>query len=137
MMIRQNPVRLSPQLTAFFTRAPILASSAAVNSFGAKAVGHMAPSSRFASCMKPNVAYRVLNFCALLEEADDLAVLAVVISLTEQERAARAARDAVGPAGQGHIHQLGSSDRHKRTPDGARSCTCPQWSHQGPYATVS
>ena len=56
---------LRPQLTAFFTSAPILASSAAVNSFSAKAVGHMAPSSRFASCMKPNVAYLVLNFCAL------------------------------------------------------------------------
>src|SRR6266851_10120337 len=53
------------QLTAFFTSAPILASSAAVNSFSAKAVGHMAPSSRFASCWKPNVAYLVLNFCAL------------------------------------------------------------------------
>jgi hypothetical protein len=52
---------LSPQLTAFFTSAPILASSAAVNSFSAKAVGHMAPSSRFASCMKPNVAYLVLR----------------------------------------------------------------------------
>jgi hypothetical protein len=32
---------LSPQLTAFFTSAPILASSAAVNSFSVKAVGHM------------------------------------------------------------------------------------------------
>ena len=29
-----------PQLTAFFTSAPILASSAAVNSFSAKEVGH-------------------------------------------------------------------------------------------------
>src|SRR6266540_1144984 len=37
---------LSPQLTAFLTSAPILASSAAVNSFSAKATGHMAPSSR-------------------------------------------------------------------------------------------
>jgi len=37
---------ISPQRTAFFTSAPILASSAAVNSFSAKAVGHMAPSSR-------------------------------------------------------------------------------------------
>jgi hypothetical protein len=35
-----------PQLTAFFTSAPILASSVAVSSFSAKAVGHMAPSSR-------------------------------------------------------------------------------------------
>ena len=54
----------SPQLTAFFTSAPILASSAAVNSFSAKAVGHRAPSSRFAACRKPNVAYLVLNFRA-------------------------------------------------------------------------
>src|SRR5574341_2137510 len=56
---------LSPQLTAFFTSAPILASSAAVNSFSAKEVGHMAPSSRFALSLKPNVAYLALNFCAL------------------------------------------------------------------------
>src|SRR5947209_2170208 len=56
---------LRPQLTAFFTSAPILASSAAVNSFSAKAVGHMAPSSRFALSLKPSVAYLVLNFCAL------------------------------------------------------------------------
>src|SRR5574341_230369 len=56
---------LSPQLTAFFTSTPILASSAAVNSFSAKAVGHMAPSSRFATSLKPNVAYLALNFCAL------------------------------------------------------------------------
>jgi hypothetical protein len=55
---------LSPQLTAFFTSAPILASSAAVNSFSAKAVGHMARSSRFALSLKPSVAYLVLNFCA-------------------------------------------------------------------------
>jgi hypothetical protein len=46
---------LSLQLTAFFTSAPILASSAAVNYFSSNAVGHMAPSSRFALCMKPNV----------------------------------------------------------------------------------
>src|SRR5213083_2152119 len=56
---------INTQLTAFFTSAPILASSAAVNSFSAKAVGHMAPSSRFASSLKPNVAYLDLNFCAL------------------------------------------------------------------------
>src|SRR5262249_39051550 len=57
-------VELSPQLTAFFTSAPILASSAAVNSVRAKATGHIAPSSRLASSLKPNVAYLVLNFCA-------------------------------------------------------------------------
>jgi uncharacterized protein YndB with AHSA1/START domain len=57
--------RLSPQLTAFLTSAPILASSAPVNSFSAKEVGHMAPSSRFALSLKPNVAYLALNLCAL------------------------------------------------------------------------
>ena len=46
---------LSPQLTAFLTSAQILASSAAVNSVSAKAVGHMAPSSSLASSVKPNV----------------------------------------------------------------------------------
>ena len=55
---------LGPQLTAFFTSAPILASSAAVSFFSAKEVGHMLPSSRFASALKPNVAYRSLNFDA-------------------------------------------------------------------------
>src|SRR3989475_7611457 len=63
---------LSPQLTAFFTSAPILASTSAVNSVKAKAVGHMAPSSRFASSLKPNVAYLVLNFCALWKKQTTL-----------------------------------------------------------------
>jgi hypothetical protein len=58
-------VERRPQLTALFTSAPILASSAALNSVSAKAVGHMAPSSRCAASLKPSVAYRVLNFCAL------------------------------------------------------------------------
>jgi hypothetical protein len=49
------------QLTAFFTGAPILASSAAVNSVRAKEVGHMAPSSRFAVSLKPNVVYLLLT----------------------------------------------------------------------------
>src|SRR5579872_4833400 len=53
-----------PQFTAFFTSSPILASSAAVNSFSAKATGHRAPSSRFALSLKPNVAYLVLNLFA-------------------------------------------------------------------------
>src|SRR5437016_5245407 len=60
------------QLTAFFTSAPILASSAEVNSFSAKVVGHMAPSSRFALSLKPNVAYLVLNFCALWKKQTTL-----------------------------------------------------------------
>jgi hypothetical protein len=54
-----------PQLTALFTSAPILALPAAVNSFRAKADGHMVPSSRFALSLKPNVAYLALNLCAL------------------------------------------------------------------------
>jgi hypothetical protein len=55
------------QLTAFFTSALILASSAAVNSVSAKEVGHMAPSSRFAASLKPNVAYLDLNFDAAVK----------------------------------------------------------------------
>src|SRR5437016_5777352 len=54
----------SPQLTAFFTSVPILASSAAVSFFSAKATGHRPPSSRFALSLNPNVAYLVLNFFA-------------------------------------------------------------------------
>src|SRR5262245_50660921 len=64
------------QLTAFFTSEPILASSAAVNSFSAKATGHRAPSSRFASSLKPNEAYLVLNFCALWKKQTTLPSLA-------------------------------------------------------------
>src|SRR5712692_6645858 len=67
---------LSPQLTAFFTSAPIFASSAAVSSFSAKAVGHRAPSSRFALSLKPNVAYLVLNFCAAWKKQTTLPSLA-------------------------------------------------------------
>src|SRR5207249_1914630 len=65
-----------PQLTAFFTSAPIFASSAAVSSFSAKAVGHMWPSSRFALSLKPSVAYLVLNFCALWKKQTTLPSLA-------------------------------------------------------------
>jgi hypothetical protein len=57
----------SISLTAFFTSAAILASSAAVNSFSAKEVGHMTPSSRFAVSSKPNVAYLDLNFDAAVK----------------------------------------------------------------------
>jgi hypothetical protein len=64
------------QLTAFFTSSPILASSAAVNSFSAKVVGHMAPSSRFAWSLKPSVAYLELNFCALWKKQTTLPSLA-------------------------------------------------------------
>src|SRR4029434_7567439 len=65
-----------PQLTAFFTSALILASSVAVNSFSAKPVGHRCPSSRFAASLKPNVAYLVLNFCALWKKQTTLPSLA-------------------------------------------------------------
>src|SRR5437867_4346127 len=67
---------ISPQLTAFFTSAPILASSAAVNSFSAKATGQTVPSSRFALSLKPNVAYLALNFCALWKKQTTLPSLA-------------------------------------------------------------
>src|SRR4030067_1303060 len=67
---------ISPQRTAFFTSALILASSAAVNSFSAKEVGHMAPSSRFASSLNPNVAYLALNLCALWKKQTTLPSLA-------------------------------------------------------------
>ena len=53
------------QSAALFTSAPIFASSAAVSSFSANEVAHMAPSSRFASSLKPSVAYLALNFLAL------------------------------------------------------------------------
>ena len=67
---------LAPHLTAFFTSAPILASSAAVSAFNAKAVGHRAPSSRFAVSLKPSVAYLVLNFCAPWKKQTTLPSLA-------------------------------------------------------------
>src|SRR4029077_1010730 len=73
----ERPIRRAgAQLTALFTSAAILASSAAVNSDSAKAVGHMAPSSRFALSLKPNVAYLVLNFCALWKKQTTLPSLA-------------------------------------------------------------
>jgi hypothetical protein len=43
------------ELTAFFRSAPILFSSAEVNVLSANATGHIAPSSRFALSLKPNV----------------------------------------------------------------------------------
>ena len=65
------------QLTALFTSALIFASSVAVNSFSAKQVGHMAPpSSRFASSLKPSVAYLELNFFALWKKQTTLPSLA-------------------------------------------------------------
>jgi hypothetical protein len=43
----------------------IFFSSAAVRSFSAQEVGHIAPLSRFALSLKPNVAYLALNLSAL------------------------------------------------------------------------
>src|SRR5215212_10149088 len=71
-----SQARESAQPTAFFTSAPILASSAVVNSLSAKEVGHMAPSSRFALSLKLNVAYLVLNFWALWKKQTTLPSLA-------------------------------------------------------------
>src|SRR5215204_5547890 len=64
------------QLPVLFTSAPIFASSTAVNSFSAKEVGHMAPSSRFASSLKPSVAYLESNFSALWKKQTTLPSLA-------------------------------------------------------------
>src|SRR6476620_10102575 len=73
---RAREVQRPPQLTAFCTSAPILASSAAVNSFNANATGHAVPSSRFALSLKPNVAYLSLNLCALWKKQTTLPSLA-------------------------------------------------------------
>src|SRR5438552_3967359 len=67
---------LSPQLAAFFTSAPILASAVAVNSFSAKATGHTVPASRFALSLKPSIAYLALNLCALWKKQTTLPSLA-------------------------------------------------------------
>src|SRR5881296_3052142 len=75
-MLNAGPEVNRSQLTAFFTSALILASSMAVNCFSAKATGHRAPSSRFAVSLKPNVAYLVLNFCALWKKQTTLPPLA-------------------------------------------------------------
>src|SRR6187549_1459491 len=61
---------------AVLTSSRMTTSSAAVNFASAKAVGHMAPSSRFASSLKPSVAYLVLNFCALWKKQTTLPSLA-------------------------------------------------------------
>jgi hypothetical protein len=66
--------RLQP--TACRTSALILASTTAVNSVSAKAVGHMAPRSRFAASLKPSVAYRALNFWPLWKKQTTLPSLA-------------------------------------------------------------
>jgi hypothetical protein len=52
---QRQPKPLDPAdaVTVSVAVGETLASSAAVSSFSAKAVGHMARSSRFASCMKP------------------------------------------------------------------------------------
>src|SRR5260370_29108798 len=65
-----------PQLAAFFTSAPIRASSAGVNFISAKAVGHILPSSRRAASLKPSVAYLVLNLGALWKKQTILPSLA-------------------------------------------------------------
>ena len=61
-----------PSLTALFTSAPILFSSASLSSVSAKLVGHMVPSSRFAASSNQNVAYLDLNFDAGLKKQTTL-----------------------------------------------------------------
>src|SRR5205085_1646786 len=65
-----------PQLTALFTSAPIFFSSSAVSFVSAKAIGHIAPSSRFAESLKPNIAYLSLNFCRSRKKQTTLPSLA-------------------------------------------------------------
>src|SRR5262249_29173097 len=60
----QRAIGVRDQFTACFTSAAIRFSSAAVSFVSAKAIGHMEPSSRFAVSLKPNIAYRSLNFPA-------------------------------------------------------------------------
>src|SRR5205814_4639489 len=60
------------QLTACLTSFAILASSALVSFFSAKAIGHMEPSSSFALSLNPNIAYRSLNFVALRKKQTTL-----------------------------------------------------------------
>ena len=67
---------LSPQLTAFLTSGD-LSFFGGGQLFQRRRSATWRSSSRFASCMKPNVAYLVLNFRAALEEADDLTVLGI------------------------------------------------------------
>src|SRR5690606_24542390 len=93
-----------PQLTAFFTSSPIRASSTAVNSFSAKEVGHMAPSSSLAASVKPNVAYLDLNFCAVLGVRGH-----PVPGLRREDRRA-GLDDRVDPLGHGAIRVLHLGD---------------------------
>src|SRR6185369_14576320 len=64
------------QRMASLTRAPMRCSSAAVRRVNANEVGHIAPSSRFASSLKPNVEYLDLNLCALWKKQRTLPSLA-------------------------------------------------------------
>src|SRR5579864_6732382 len=53
------------QPVAFLTSLPIFSSMDGVSLFSAKEVAQKSPSSRFASCWKPKVAYLDLNFAPL------------------------------------------------------------------------
>src|SRR5438445_5944302 len=75
-LVRGGDGGLVHQPTAFFTSALILASSAAVNFVSAKATGHMEPSSSCALSLKPNIAYRSLNFAASRKKQTTLPSLA-------------------------------------------------------------
>jgi hypothetical protein len=79
---------VSPELTAFLTSAD-LSSSAAVNFFSASEVGHMAPLSRFASSLKPSVAYLDLNLSALWKKQTTLPSLLAYAGIPYQVFGAR------------------------------------------------
>src|SRR4029077_7111924 len=75
-VVAVRDVRRRRQRTAFFTSAASCFSSGAVSSFTANSTGHRAPLSRFASSLKPNVAYLALNFSAGLKKQTTLPSLA-------------------------------------------------------------
>jgi hypothetical protein len=81
----------------------------------------MVPSSRFALSLKPSVAYLVLNFCALWEEADDLAVFGVrghSVPGSRREDRRAGFDDRVEPLGHGAIRfrRLGDLREHGAFP---------------------
>jgi hypothetical protein len=110
----QDQLEKPTQPTALFTSAPIFAPSAAVSSFSANEVGHMAPSSRSAS--SPEAERRVprAELLGALEEADDLALLVGVgghpVPGLRREGRRACLDDLVEPLGHGAVRSLHLGD---------------------------
>ncbi|HSS10849.1 MAG TPA: hypothetical protein VLL25_13250 [Acidimicrobiales bacterium] len=100
----------------------------------------MAPSSRFALSLKPNVGYLVLNFCALWKKHDDVAVLGVrghPVPGSRREGWRAGFDDGVEPLGHGAIRfgHLGDLGEHVALPVrlvGARSGARGRFQFLGP-----